>query len=99
MAIYIVQDDGSKNFSQLAEFRTFVLTKRSFPLVGSSAEHVNKIKGKMKNFDPIKDSLVLVGDPINIGIAMSELLVKGGGYVLKWDNRNKKYVKIFVSNQ
>lgn len=98
MAIYIVQDDGKKNFTSLMSITSniLVLCDRDCPVFGNMDEHVTKLKNKLMHFNPESDYLVLVGDPINIGIAMHEILKKGGGTVLKWDRQTINYIPIKI---
>lgn len=95
--IYIIQDSGDKNFSGLFAMSNniVVVTNRDCPVFGNHEDHIRNIHEKLKHFDVGKDSLVLVGDPINIGLSMHEVLKKGGGVnILKWDRQTKGYIPI-----
>ncbi len=96
MVIYIVQDDGNKNFSPLLAMSNniVILNGRDCPIIGGVDEHIKKMQDKIKYFEPEKDALVLVGDPINIGLAVHEMIKKGGGTILKWDRQTRSYLPI-----
>lgn len=98
MAIYIIQDDGKKNFASLMSITNdiVVLCDRDCPVFGNMDDHIAKLKNKLMHFNPGSDYLVLVGDPINIGIAMHEIMKKGGGTMLKWDRQTKGYIPIKI---
>lgn len=95
MRIFIVQDDGTKNFASLFKMggEIITITDRDYP-VGGSRKHMDDMEDKMRFYNPETDKLVLVGDPINIGIAVHIMLRKGGGTVLKWDRQCKIYMPI-----
>jgi len=96
-SIYIIQDSGDKNFSSLLAMSNdiIVVSNRDCPVFGNHEDHVKNIREKLKYFNAEKDYLVLVGDPINIGLSMHGVLKKGGGVnVLKWDRQTKGYMPI-----
>jgi hypothetical protein len=39
---------------------------------------------------------LIVGDPLNIGVAMAILAKRGAFTVLKWDNMANKYVPVNI---
>lgn len=96
MVIYIIQDDGNKNFTPLLSMSNniVILTNRDCPVIGDASDHLDKMRAKLKHFEPEKDALVLVGDPVNIGVAMHEVMMKGGATVLKWDRQTRNYLPI-----
>jgi hypothetical protein len=98
VVIYIIQDDGKKNFTSLINITNdiIVLCERDCPIFGNIEAHIAKIKNKLMHFDTENDYLVLVGDPINIGVAMHEILKKGGGKGLKWDRQTSGDIPIKI---
>jgi hypothetical protein len=95
MKAFIIQDDGRKNFSsvvnQVDEVR--ILCARDCPLFDDEdiRVHVSKIKDKLMSYDPDNDVIVLVGDPVNIGLVTAEVLRKGGGRFLKYHRSTETY--------
>ncbi len=95
--IYIIQDNGNYNFSSLLTITNniVVVCSRDYPVFGEADEHVSKIKDKLKYFNPTQDYLVLVGDPVNIGLCTHEVLKRGKGVMLlKYDRQTKNYIPI-----
>jgi hypothetical protein len=102
MAIFITQNSKGKNFTSLLKFSDDIrfMVQEDCPTVGDNSWHVEKIGKELKHFNPECDMLVLVGDPINIGIALHTAMKKGGDVtVLKWDRQNSLYAKIKISNK
>ena len=95
--IYIIQDSGDKNFSSLLTIteNIVVVCNRDCPVFGDADEHIAKMVDKLKYFNPSQDYLVLVGDPVNIGLCTHEVLKRGKGVVLlKYDRQTKNYIPI-----
>jgi len=100
MKIFIAQDDGSKDFSKLLSITQDIVicTTRQYPLLSQKSEHVTLIRDRMRDFDPECDVIVLVGDPINIGIVLHLALEKGGDIkLLKWSRFDYSYVPITLT--
>jgi hypothetical protein len=98
MKIFIVQDDGTKNFSSLFKLSEDIvsLTSQDCPAFENEA-HIKAIRNKIrKDFNVSTDMLVLVGCPVNIGIAMAAVIRKGGYKILKWDRQTKGYIPIKI---
>lgn len=93
---FIVQDDGSKNLSPVFKYAEDVVScsDSNFPLFNRKKQksHIREIRDKLKKFDPNNDYVLLVGDPINIGIVFNFVIQKGGGQFLKWDRQNQFYI-------
>lgn len=72
-----------------------MVCNRDCPVFGDANEHISKMRDKLKYFNPAQDYLVLVGDPVNIGLCVHEVLKKGKGVVLlKYDRQTKNYIPI-----
>ena len=98
MRIFITQDDGTKNFGSLIsdDATITVITNRDCPMFGNHNDHVLAMRRVLADYKP-GDGLVLVGDPVNIGIAVHEILKKGGGIFLKWDRHTRNYIPIKIT--
>lgn len=96
--VYIVQDSGGKNFTSLLKITDDIRTvvNRDCPLFGGLEEHEKAIHHALRDFNADSDYLVLVGDPINIGLALQVMLKKGGGTILKWDRQTNAYIPIKI---
>lgn len=67
----------------------------NYPKFENPIKHVEFMKSRLENFGPA-DYLLIVGDPLNIGVAMSILAKRGPFAVLKWDNMSSKYVPVTI---
>lgn len=67
----------------------------NYPKFESPLTHVEFMKSKLQDFGPA-DYLLVVGDPLNIGVAMAILSKRGPFTVLKWDNMAVKYVPVTI---
>lgn len=98
--IYIIQDSGNHNFSSLLTIteNIVVVCNRDCPVFGDANEHISKMRDKLKYFNPAQDYLVLVGDPINIGLCVHEVLSKEKGVMLlKYDRQTKAYIPVKIN--
>ena len=61
------------------------------------AATVSRIRHTLRNFNE-KDYLLLIGDPVAIGVAVHFALLLNGNKakILKWDNREFKYYPIHL---
>ena len=67
----------------------------NYPKFENPAKHIDFMKSKLADFGPT-DYLLVVGDPLNIGVAMAILAKRGPFDVLKWDNMSNKYVPVSI---
>ncbi len=67
----------------------------NYPKFENPQKHIDFMKSKLETFGP-SDYLLVVGDPINIGVAMAILSKRGAFTVLKWDNVSSKYVPVTI---
>lgn len=92
---YIVQDSG-KNLTPVFDYadEIQIIAIRDCPIYDPRMikSHKLRIEQALDNFDPKNDYVLLIGDPINIGLVVHIILdKKGGGRFLKWDRQNGKY--------
>lgn len=90
--VYIVQDSFGKNLAPAREYGDMLII-----LDRNDAQHtidflVEKLRKKLSAITP-QDYLLLIGDPIAIGIATSIALHNNCGIlqVLRWDREHYKY--------
>lgn len=91
--VFIVQDLGDKDLTQAAQFGAPVaLLAHDFPVFGDGAAVIRTIRVKLRDFDPIEDHVLPIGDPVLIG-AVFAVLGKSHTHVkvLKWDKRHRHY--------
>jgi len=89
--IYVIQDPGNKNIAPAREFgELFVILKARD--VNDMEVMVNKLDNALRRIRE-EDWLLLIGDPVAIGVAVTLALKHNGGMVkiLKWDRRHYKY--------
>lgn len=94
MSVYVVEKPSdNKNISSALDYGKFefILDSRS-NMIYSPVPTVNRIRYKLQNFND-NDYLLLIGDPVAIGVCMHHALLSNTGRakLLKWDNRDYKY--------
>lgn len=67
----------------------------NYPKFENPQKHIDFMKSRLESFGPT-DYLLVVGDPLNIGVAMAILSKRGAFSVLKWDNMSSKYVPVTI---
>ncbi len=95
MAVYITQDTGRINLMPATRYgELHVLTHRDCP-IDNTNEFITKIAHELSNFDPNTDYLVLVGDPVLIGVCVAIVAGRWDRLtVLKWDRQEICYAPI-----
>lgn len=92
--VYVVQDDPKKNYTSALDFGRVegVLAAREEATMLNVPQIVTKIRYALRNMTS-QDYLVLIGNPISIGIAFAVAAEVTGGMfnVLKWDQQEKRY--------
>lgn len=101
--VFVIQDDHRRDFSKAATFGKLVplIERDVFP--DDADERVVTIRGIMKHilrdFNPLRDYLLLTGDPVAIVVAT--LLLSSMGVfefrVLKWDKEHGGYFPVSVA--
>ena len=99
MTVYVVQKpDKKKNIMSAKEYGElrFILNE-SENILYNPEQVISLIEDSLSLFDE-KDYLLLIGDPIAIGIATHFALLSNFKRVkiLKWDNREYKYYSIQI---
>lgn len=96
--VYAVQDDGSKNLTIASEYgRVTAIATRDIPLHSSPDSFVDDMKASLANFNPkAGDWLLLIGDPVRIGVAVAIVAKMTGGWVpcLKYDRQSRRYFPV-----
>lgn len=98
MTVFIVQEVQGRNvLPALAYGSLEVLLPPGMQVTLSSQPVVRRLKASLKNFSD-NDYLLLMGDPVAIGIACSVAgsLNRGRYKVLKWDREQKIYLPLQV---
>lgn len=99
MTVYIVQEVPGRNvLSALSYGQLEVLLPPGMQVTLSSGPVVRRLKGALRNFGD-NDYLLLMGDPVAIGIACSVAgMVNQGRYkMLKWDREQRLYYPLQVN--
>ena len=99
MTVFVVQNpDKKKNIISATEYGEleFILSE-SENIMYTPAATVSRIRHTLQNFNE-KDYLLLIGDPVAIGVAVHFALLLNGNKakILKWDNREFKYYPIHL---
>ena len=99
MAVYVVQEVVGRNILSAEKFgKLELLLPEGSQLVLSTGPTVKRLTYKLRNFND-EDYLLLMGDPVAIGIAcaIDEKQNRGQFKCLKWDRREYKYYPIEVN--
>lgn len=102
MTVYISQEMRGRDISNAFEYgEVEILVPAKIPIyeVRGPINRVSKaVEKKLTNFSPLKDYLLLAGDPIAIGIACAYVSDITGGFfrVLKWDRLENRYHPVLI---
>ena len=98
--VYVVQDDGSKNFSPALKFGDIAtIMTNDYPKFNTESGMVmiQKLRKGLDDFNAKTDHLLLTGDPVLIGLAMYFALQKSCTIrCLKWDKQTSQYIPITI---
>jgi len=97
--VYVIQDTNH-NLSHATQYGEFVfINKNDYPVWGdSSDDFLNNMSKVLSAYDPIDDYLLMIGDPVSIGLAFSYITEKWNMVrLLKWDGQSKKYLPIIIN--
>lgn len=98
MTVYVIQEVKGKNLLSATEFGNLkFLIPANENIMFETELVIDRICEGLENFSN-EDYLLLIGDPIAIGIATHYAASNNHGYIqfLKWDNREYKYYKVEV---
>ena len=94
--VYIVQDSPGKNFIPAEKFgeAKYLLVGRQSSL---AVPVIRKLRRELRNFTD-EDYLLLVGDPVAIGVAtaLAARQNRGRVKVLKWDRQESCYYVVQI---
>jgi len=97
--VYVTQEQEGKNILPALKYGELTVLVSSSTQVGFSAGQVTReIDAKLSNFND-EDYLLLIGDPIIIGIAiaMAGKWNQGRVKVLKWDRQEHVYYPVSLN--
>jgi hypothetical protein len=97
--VYVIQEQPGKNLLPALKYGTVTVLVRSGMQIGFSAGQVTRqLDGELSNFND-NDFLVLIGDPVIIGLAVALACKwnKGKATLLKWDKQEKTYYPITIN--
>jgi hypothetical protein len=97
MTVFVVQNpDKKKNIISATEYGKldFILSEAE-NIMYTPVVTTSRIRHTLRNFNE-DDYLLLIGDPVAIGVAVHFALLTNGNKakILKWDNREFKYYPI-----
>ena len=97
--VYVTQDQGRVNLIPATRFGWIeVVATKDCPTHTDTAAFIRQMEHKLCNFDPYHDFLVLVGDPVVIGICIAILAGRCRTFnVLKWDRQELCYIPITLT--
>jgi hypothetical protein len=96
--VYVVQDDGGKNFLPALKYGSIetLISGRDHQLY-NTAPLVKELRQKLATFKE-SDYLLLIGDPAAIAICAAIASENTGGklQLLKWDRQERTYYPLLV---
>ena len=98
MTVYVIQEPAGKNIISAQEYGTIkIILPASSQVVFNSIPTMRKIYRALENFND-DDYLLLLGDPVAIGIAAAIASRNNFGRVnmLKWDKQEFRYIPVTV---
>lgn len=96
--VYVTQESNGRNFLPARKYGDLVaLMPYNAQVVLSASPAIRKLRRGLRNFTK-DDYLLLSGDPIIMGIAISIALdnSQGKGKFLKWDKLEKDYYEVAI---
>lgn len=96
--VYVVQDNGRYNLTAAEEYGELVpLLPARLQLQKDSSEAVEVIQNKLIGYNN-DDSILAIGDPAAIGIAMGIASFYNGGliWLLKFDRQTNYYYRLAI---
>jgi hypothetical protein len=96
--VYVVQDDGQKNFLPAMKFGSIeTLISGKDGQLYNTAPLVKELRRKLASFKE-SDYLLLIGDPAAIAICAAIASERTGGklQLLKWDRQERTYYPLLV---
>ncbi len=98
--VFIIQDTNH-NLSHATQYGEFVFVNKSdYPIWNQANTDVflEEMAEVLSGYDPKDDYLLVIGDPISIGLAFALLSSRHNVIrVLKWDGQSKKYLPIIIN--
>lgn len=92
-----VTEDTKHNLARAMEFGSIdIIETEDFPQFRDGVMVLERVTRKLLEFNSKDDYLLLVGDPVLIGLCVAVLATMGHKTikVLKWDNQTRRYIPI-----
>ena len=98
MTVYVVQEVPKFNVLPARKYGELELMLPPGQITLSAGPTVNRLKHKLRNFTDM-DYLLLIGDPLAIGlaVAIASNTNRGNVRILKWDRQEKQYYPLNVN--
>ena len=98
MTVYVVQEVPKFNVLPARKYGELELMLPPGQITLSAGPTVNRLKHKLRNFTDM-DYLLLIGDPLAIGLAVAVASNANRGKVklLKWDRQERQYYPLSVN--
>ncbi len=96
--IYVPQEQHSKNISAALQYGSHIVScvSQDYQVYTSTSSTIEKIRKALVNFTS-EDYLLLIGDPILIGLTVAEAFRQVPSVkVLKWDSQSRTYVPVVL---
>ena len=98
MTVYVVQEVPKFNVLSAKKYGELELLLPPGQVILSAGPTVSRLKHKLRNFTYM-DYLLLIGDPLAIGVAVAIASSANRGKValLKWDRQEQQYYPLTVN--
>jgi len=96
--VYVIEEPKGKNISSASRFGDLEVLLPDSEITFSTGLATRLLKRRLMNFTN-DDFLLLIGNPISIGlcVGMALRLNNGKAKLLKWDNQDKLYYPIDIN--
>jgi hypothetical protein len=97
--VFVTQDTGRVNFIPATRFGNIeMLANTDVPIYGDTGVFIKRLGRKLAQFNNSEDYLVLVGDPVLIGVVVAILATRFDKFtILKWDRQEFLYVPVVLN--
>lgn len=94
--VYVLQDNGTKNIYPATILGMItVFTRNDMSAFIDTKEWVSDLATWLSSYDPDKDYILLIGDPLLISAASAVTALMFSSYtVLKWDRQERVYIPV-----
>lgn len=94
--VYVVQEVPGRNLSAALDYGNMELLLPPNQILLDHAAAIDQLYARLNHFDKEEDWLLLIGDPVAIGLACAVVtdITDGTLRMLKWDRETHRYLPV-----